>query len=39
VYNKSAVLIKVEADYRRGDLLRKRHELMADWEKFCMSGG
>jgi integrase len=26
---------KVEAAYRRGDLLKKRHELMADWERFC----
>ena len=33
-----AVGDKVEAAYRRGDLLRKRHQLMADWEAFCMSG-
>jgi integrase len=26
---------KVEAAYRRGDLLQKRHKLMADWEAFC----
>jgi len=26
---------KVEAAYRRGDLLKKRHKLMADWERFC----
>jgi integrase len=30
---------KVEAAYRRGDLLKKRHQLMADWEQFCNSGG
>ena len=29
---------KVEAAYRRGDLLKKRHKLMADWEAFCNSG-
>jgi integrase len=28
---------KVEAAYRRGDLLRKRHQLMADWEAYCNS--
>ena len=28
---------KVEAAYRRGDLLNKRHKLMADWEAFCNS--
>jgi integrase len=28
---------KVEAAYRRGDLLPKRKLLMADWEKFCLS--
>ena len=28
---------KVEAAYRRGDLLKKRHQLMADWERFCNS--
>lgn len=26
---------KVEAAYRRGDLLTKRRELMADWEAWC----
>jgi len=26
---------KVEAAYRRGDLLEKRKRLMADWAKFC----
>jgi integrase len=26
---------KVEAAYRRGDLLQKRQALMADWDKFC----
>ncbi len=26
---------KVEAAYRRGDLLAKRRALMNDWEKFC----
>jgi integrase len=26
---------KVEAAYRRGDMLAKRHQLMADWERFC----
>jgi integrase len=30
---------KVEAAYRRGDLLKKRHQLMADWERFCSSRG
>jgi integrase len=29
---------KVEAAYRRGDMLEKRHALMADWERFCESG-
>ena len=28
---------KVEAAYRRGDLLKKRHRLMRDWERFCNS--
>ena len=28
---------KVEAAYRRGDLLEKRHRLMSDWESFCNS--
>lgn len=26
---------KVEAAYRRGDLLEKRRALMADWQEFC----
>jgi len=26
---------KVEAAYRRGEMLAKRHKLMADWERFC----
>ena len=26
---------KVEAAYRRGDMLAKRHQLMRDWESFC----
>ena len=26
---------KVEAAYRRGDLLQKRHRLMADWAAYC----
>jgi integrase len=26
---------KVEAAYRRGEMLAKRHALMADWERFC----
>jgi hypothetical protein len=30
-----AVGDKVEAAYRRGDMLAKRHQLMADWERFC----
>jgi integrase len=29
---------KVEASYRRGDLLSKRARLMADWARFCMTG-
>lgn len=28
---------KVEAAYRRGDLLNKRQEMMKEWEKFCLS--
>lgn len=28
---------RVEAAYRRGDLLPKRMPLMADWAKFCSS--
>jgi integrase len=30
-----AVGDKVEAAYRRGNMLEKRHALMADWESFC----
>jgi integrase len=30
-----AVGDKVEAAYRRGSMLAKRHQLMADWERFC----
>jgi integrase len=30
-----AVDSKTEAAYRRGDMLAKRHSLMADWEAFC----
>ena len=26
---------KIEAAYRRGDLLKKRHKLMRDWQRFC----
>jgi integrase len=26
---------KSEAAYRRGDLLKKRHKLMADWDRYC----
>jgi integrase len=29
---------EVEAAYRRGDMLKKRHQLMADWEAYCLSG-
>lgn len=29
---------KVEAAYRRGDLLKKRHQLMAEWDAFCSCG-
>jgi integrase len=32
-----AVGDKVEAAYRRGDLLEKRRRLMADWATFCQS--
>lgn len=32
-----AVGDKVEAAYRRSDLLKKRHKLMSDWEVFCNS--
>jgi hypothetical protein len=30
-----AVGDKVEEAYRRGNMLAKRHALMADWEAFC----
>jgi integrase len=30
-----AVGDKVEAAYRRGNMLAKRHQLMRDWEQFC----
>jgi integrase len=30
---------RVEAAYRRGDQLQKRHALMADWEAYCNKGG
>ena len=30
-----AVGDKVEAAYRRGDMLAKRHQLMGDWSAFC----
>ena len=26
---------KAEAAYRRGDMLKKRHKLMADWDRVC----
>jgi hypothetical protein len=29
------VFDKVEAAYRRGELLEKRRRLMADWARFC----
>ena len=29
---------KVEAAYRRGDLLERRRQLMADWAAFCGGG-
>lgn len=28
---------RVEAAYRRGDLLTRRRHLMNDWEKYCLS--
>ena len=34
-----AVGNKVEAAYRRGDMLAKREALMEDWAKWCSSGG
>ena len=30
-----AVGDRVEAAYRRGDMLVKRHQLVADWERYC----
>lgn len=33
-----AIRNQTEAAYRRGDLLEPRRRLMADWEKFCLSG-
>ena len=33
-----AVANKVEAAYRRGDLLDHRKRMMADWESYCMTG-
>ena len=30
-----AIAGKVEAAYRRGDLLEKRRELMRDWSAYC----
>ena len=32
-----AVGDKVEAAYRRGNMLAKRHQLMSDWESYCNS--
>jgi integrase len=32
-----AVGDKVEAAYRRGTMLTKRHQLMKDWERYCTS--
>jgi integrase len=29
---------KVEAAYRRGDLLSRRREMMRDWENYCLTG-
>jgi integrase len=29
---------KVEAAYRRGDLLARRREMMRDWENYCLTG-
>jgi integrase len=34
-----AVGDRVEAAYRRGDMLAKRRELMADWAAFCLAPG
>ena len=33
-----AVANKVEAAYRRGDLLEHRKRMMTDWESYCMTG-
>jgi integrase len=33
-----AIDSKTESAYRRGDLLGKRHKLMADWAAFCSRG-
>jgi integrase len=33
-----AIPNKVEAAYRRGDLMEPRRRLMADWESFCLTG-
>jgi len=33
-----AVINKVEAAYRRGDLFQKRRRLMDEWARFCRSG-
>ena len=33
-----SVANKVEAAYRRGDLLEHRKRMMADWESYCMTG-
>jgi len=30
---------RVEAAYRRGDLLQKRRQIMEAWAKFCMTEG
>jgi hypothetical protein len=32
-----AIESKVEAAYRRGDLVEKRRRLMEDWAAFCAS--
>jgi integrase len=34
-----AVSTKVEAAYRRGDMMQKRRRLMADWAAYCSSPG
>ena len=33
------VASKVEAAYRRGDMLEKRHALMQDWGSYAMTDG